>query len=234
MAHIKLQKSIIPACDFPDLRFLEKLVKETCKVEGIGAYKIGFELVIKNGIKEVIKSIRKHTSLPIIYDHQKAATDIPEMGDRFMKAIKGVDYVILFPLAGPVTEEKWIRAAFKERLGVIVGGEMTHRGFLQRSGGFIENMAPKQIYKIAANLGVNDFVVPGNKPFMIAEYKRFLESFGLKPIFYSPGFIEQGGSLSEAGKIAGDRFHPIVGRALYNSKNFNKTAKELVKAVLKI
>ncbi|MBI2137967.1 orotidine 5'-phosphate decarboxylase [Candidatus Woesearchaeota archaeon] len=232
MVHLKLQRSIIPACDFPDLKVLEKLVKETCKVEGIGAYKIGFELVIRNGIKEVIKSIRKFTSLPIIYDHQKAATDIPEMGDRFMKAVRGVDYVILFPLAGPITEEKWIRAAFKEKLGVIVGGEMTHHGFLQRSGGFIENMAPKKIYKIAANLGVNDFVVPGNKPFMIAEYRRFLESFGLRATFYSPGFIEQGGKLSESGKIAGDRFHAIVGRALYTSKNFNKAAKEMVKAII--
>ncbi|MBI2576155.1 orotidine 5'-phosphate decarboxylase [Candidatus Woesearchaeota archaeon] len=231
MAHIKLKRSIIPACDVATLKLLEKMVKETCKIEGIGAYKIGFELVISFGIKEVIKTIRKFTSLPIIYDHQKAATDIPELGERFMKAVKGVDYVILFPLAGPVTEEKWIRAAFKEKLGVIVGGDMTHKAFLQRSGGFIENMAPKQIYKIAAQLGVNDFVVPGNRPFMIAEYRRFLESFGLKPIFYSPGFIEQGGSISESAKIAGDRYHAIVGRAIYNSKNMGKTAKELVKVI---
>ena len=231
MAHIKLKRSIIPACDVPTLKLLEKLVKETCKIEGIGAYKIGFELVISFGIKEVIKTIRKFTSLPIIYDHQKAATDIPELGERFMRAVKGVDYVILFPLAGPVTEEKWIRAAFKEKLGVIVGGDMTHKAFLQRSGGFIENMAPKQIYKIAAQLGVNDFVVPGNRPFMIAEYRRFLESFGLKPIFYSPGFIEQGGSISESAKIAGDRYHAIVGRAIYNSKKMGKAARDLVKAI---
>ena len=231
MALIKLKRSIIPACDVQDLKTLDKLVKETCKVEGIGAYKIGFELVIRYGIKEVIKVIRNRTNLPIIYDHQKAGTDIPEMGEKFMKAVKGVDYVILFPMAGPVTEENWIKAAFKERVNVIVGGEMTHKAYMERGGGFILNMAPKQIFKIAANLGVRDFVVPGNKPFMINEYRRFLESFGMKPIFYSPGLIAQGGVLAESAKAAGENWHAIVGRALYNAKNIRKAAEGMVKAL---
>ncbi len=231
MAHIKLKKSIIPSCDVPSLKLLDKLVKETCKVKGVSAYKIGFELVIPFGIKEVIKTIRKRTKLPIIYDHQKGGTDIPEMGDKFMKAIKGVDSVILFPMAGPVTEEKWIKAAFKARLHVIVGGEMTHKAYMERAGGFILNMAPKQMFRIAANLGVRDFVVPGNKPFMIKEYARFLDSFGIKPVFYSPGLIAQGGSLSEGAKAAGDNWHAIVGRAIYNSKNMKKAAEKLVEAL---
>jgi len=231
MVIIKLKKGIIPSCDVPSLKLLDKLVKETCKVKGIGAYKIGFELVIPFGIKEVIKTIRKRTKLPIIYDHQKAGTDIPEMGEKFMKAIKGVDSVILFPMAGPITEEKWIKAAFKEKLHVIVGGEMTHKGYMERAGGFILNMAPKQMFKIAANLGVRDFVVPGNKPFMIREYARFLESFGIKPTFYSPGLIEQGGSLSEGAKAAGENWHAIVGRALYNARNIKKAAEQMVAAL---
>ncbi len=231
MPFIKLKKSIIPSCDVPNLKLLDKLVKETCNIEGIGAYKIGLELVIRYGIKEVIKAIRKRTKLPIIYDHQKAATDIPDLGEKFMKAINGVDAVILFPMAGPITEEKWIKAAFKERLQVIVGGDMTHKGYLERSGGFIVNMAPKRIFKIAANLGVRDFVVPGNKPFMIKEYKRFLESFGFKPILYSPGLITQGGSLTEGAKVAGENWHAIVGRALYKAKNIKKAALGMVKAL---
>jgi len=231
MQIIKLKKSIIPSCDVPNLKMLDKLVKETCKVEGVSAYKIGFELVIPFGIKEVIKTIRKRTQLPIIYDHQKAATDIPEMGEKFMKAIKGVDYVILFPMAGPITEEKWIKAAFKEKLHVIVGGEMTHKGYMERAGGYILNMAPKQIFKIAANLGVRDFVVPGNKPFMIKEYRRFLESFGLKPTFYSPGLVAQGGDLTEGAKAAGENWHAIVGRGIYRSKNMKKAAEKMVAAL---
>lgn len=231
MTFIKLKRSIIPACDVPNLKLLDKLVKETCRVKGIGAYKIGLGLVIPFGIREVIKTIRKRTKLPIIYDHQKAATDIPEMGEKFMKAVKGVDAVILFPMAGPVTEEKWIKAAFRERLHIIIGGEMTHKAYMERAGGFILNMAPKQIFKIAANLGVRDFVVPGNRPFMIQEYKRFLESFGIKPIFYSPGLIAQGGSLTEGAKAAGENWHAIVGRALYEAKNIKKAAEKMVQAL---
>lgn len=232
MSVIKLKKSVIPACDVDSLEKLEKLVKATCKVKGIGAYKIGSTLALPFGLKAVIKIIRKHTSLPIIYDHQKAATDIPDLGEKFMKAIKGIDYVILFPMAGPIVEEKWIKAAFKEKINVIVGGEMTHKAFLTKNGGFIDNYAPKKIFKLAVNLGINNFVVPGNKPYMMAEYKRFLESFGITPIFYSPGLIAQGGSLTEGAKAAGENWHAIVGRALYNAKDMKKAATELVKEII--
>ena len=135
---IKLNKSIIPSCDVPDLSKLKHLVKETCSVEGVGGYKIGLELCLKFGIPEVVKVIGENTSLPIIYDHQKAANDIPELGEKFAKAVKGVDAVILFPFTGPETEKAWIQACVKEKLKVIVGGEMTHKGFLESEGGFIE------------------------------------------------------------------------------------------------
>lgn len=232
MKIIKLDKSIIPACDVDTLEKLKKLVKETCSVEGIGAYKIGLELVIPFGMKNVIETIRKYTDLPIIYDHQKAGTDIPDLGVKFMKACKGVNAVIIFPQAGPVTEEAWIKAAKAEKLGVIVGGEMTHPGYLVGDNGFIDDNAPKKMYEIAVRLGVKDFVVPGNKPEKILEYKNFLESLNVEPVLYSPGLITQGGNLTESAKVAGSKWHAIVGRALYHAKDINKAAKELAKALI--
>jgi len=225
---IKLKKSIIPACDVSDLSKLKNLVKETCSVEGIGAYKIGLELCIPYGICQVIDTIRKHTNLPIIYDHQKAATDIPELGEKFARAVKGVDAIILFPFTGPETEKAWIKACKKAKLGVIVGGEMTHKGFLETEGGFISEKESLKIYEIAAKEKINDYVVPGNKPEKIKLYKAFLEARGIKPIFYSPGLIAQGGNITESAKAAGNNWHAIVGRALYNTKDINKAAKELV------
>ncbi len=229
MPIIKLNKSIIPSCDVSDLTKLKNLIKETCSVKGVGAYKIGLELCIPYGICHVVDAIRKQTDLPIIYDHQKAATDIPELGEKFAKAVKGVDAVILFPFAGPETERAWIKACRKEKLGVIVGGEMTHRGFLEREGGFISEKEALKIYEIAAKEKINDFVVPGNKPEKIRLYKAFLEARGVKPIFYSPGLIAQGGDITESAKAAGNYWHAIVGRALYNAKDINKAAKELVR-----
>jgi orotidine-5'-phosphate decarboxylase len=229
MSIIKMERSIIPACDLPTLEALEKLVRETCDIKGIGGYKIGFELVIPFGMRRVIETIRKHTELPIIYDHQKAGTDIPDTGEKFMKACKGVDAVILFPQAGPETERRWIEAARNEGMGVIIGGEMTHPKFLENDGGFILNSAPRTIYEIAASLGVKDFVVPGNKPERILEYRKMLESKGIKPVFYSPGMITQGGDISEAAKAAGSEWHAIVGRALYQSGDIRTKAEELAK-----
>ncbi|MAE42471.1 hypothetical protein CMO93_01760 [Candidatus Woesearchaeota archaeon] len=231
MSIIKLDKSIIPSCDVSDLTKLKNLVKETCSVKGIGAYKIGLELCLKYGIPEVIETIRKYTNLPIIYDHQKAATDIPELGEKFAKAVKGVDAVILFPFTGPETEKAWIKACKKANLGVIVGGEMTHKGFLEEDNGFINNAEALKIYEIAAKECISDFVVPGNKPEKIKMYKAFLEARGIKPVFYSPGLISQGGNITKSAKAAGSRWHAIVGRALYNAKDINKAAKEMVKAL---
>ena len=229
MPIIKMNKSIIPSCDVSDLTRLKNLVKETCSVDGIGAYKIGLELCIPYGICQVIDTIRKQTDLPIIYDHQKAATDIPELGEKFAKAVKGVDAVILFPLTGPETEKAWINACKKAKFGVIVGGEMTHKAFLESEGGFISEKESLKIYEIAAKEKINDYVVPGNKPEKIKLYKAFLEARGIKPVFYSPGLIAQGGNITESAQAAGESWHAIVGRALYNAKDIHKAAKELVK-----
>lgn len=229
MQIIKLDKSIIPSCDISDLSKLKDLVKETCSVEGVGGYKIGLELCLRFGVPQVVDAIRKYTNLPIIYDHQKAATDIPELGEKFAKAVKGVDAVILFPFTGPETEKAWIKACKKEKLGVIVGGEMTHKAFLESEGGFISEKESLKIYEIAAEQKINDYVVPGNKPEKIKLYKAFLEARGVKPIFYSPGLIAQGGNITESAHAAGERWHAIIGRALYNAKDINKAAKEIVK-----
>ncbi len=225
---IKLKKSIIPSCDVATIDELRKLVSETCDVKGVGAYKIGFELVIPFGTERVVAEIRKITDLPIIYDHQKAATDIPETGVKFAAACRDVDAIILFPQAGPITEREWIVAVQKTKKTVIVGGEMTHQGYLAESGGFLSNDAPLRMYSIAAEMGVKDYVVPGNKPQKILEYRKLLESKSVKPIFYSPGLVAQGGSISEGAKAAGERWHAIVGRGIYGAKDMKKAAQELV------
>ena len=141
---IKRQKSIIVAADVPDAQALRKLVKNTHRVRGIGGYKVGLELVLAHGLPKLVSIIRKYTSLPIIYDQQKAATDIPEMGKRFAHACQsaGVNSVILFPFGGAETEISWIKACQKAKLITIVGAHMTQPRFLASQGGFIANSPP--------------------------------------------------------------------------------------------
>lgn len=224
---IKLKRSIIPACDVGYLEDLEKLVDATCDVEGIGAYKIGFGLGLRYGLPAVCESIRSRTKIPIIYDHQKAATDIPETGELFAKVCKdaGLDAIILFPQAGPETERAWIKDCKKTGLGVIVGGEMTHPKYKLSDGGWLDDNAITQIYKIAADEGIRDFVVPGNKPDRIKYYAELLK--GANPVFYSPGLVAQGGEITESAKAAGERWHAIVGRGLYQAKDMKKAAEQL-------
>ena len=228
MQIINLKKSIIPSCDVGSLGKLSKLVKATCSVKGVGAYKIGFELVIPFGMETVVKTIRKITRLPIIYDHQKAGTDIPEMGEKFMKACKMADAVILFPQAGPETEAAWIKAAQNAKMNVIVGGDMTHQAYLKEAGGFIDDNAPKRMYEIAASMGVTDFVIPGNKPEKAMQYVDIIKNKIKNPVFYSPGLIAQGGSISDLARKL-DSWHAIVGRAIYEAKDIKKATEELAK-----
>jgi len=232
MSFLKDDRTVIVACDVDSLSALKELVKETCNVKGIGGYKIGFELVIPFGMKVVLKTIRDITKLPVMYDHQKAATDIPDTGEKFVKACKGIDAIILFPQAGPKTEVAWIKACQKYKIKCIVGGEMTHPGYLMEDDGFLDDEAPQRIYGLAAEMGVVDFVVPGNKPDKIKKYREFLEKFSIKPVFYSPGLVAQGGSLTQGAKAAGDKWHAIVGRGIYQAKDMKKAAEELCKELI--
>jgi orotate phosphoribosyltransferase len=222
------QKSVIPACDVSALEDFEDLVQQTAEVEGIGGYKVGFELALAYNLQKVVETVRKHTNKPVIYDHQKAATDIPDTGKNFARVCKQakVDAIILFPQAGPETERAWIYHALNAGLNLIVGGRMTHPGYSVSEGGFLTDEGALEMYKIGAKAGINNFVVPGNKPEVIEQIKSLVESEGVSPTFYAPGFIAQGGKIGDATKIAGDNWHAIVGRGIYKAEDRKMAAVE--------
>jgi orotidine-5'-phosphate decarboxylase len=225
---ISRDKSVIPACDVEGIDQYEELVKQTADVSGIGGYKVGFELGYSFGLPRVVEVTRKHTNKPIILDHQKAGTDIPDTGKNFARTMKkaGVDAVIFFPQAGPETERAWIYHALDYGLKVIVGGRMTHPAYAVSEGGFITDEGALEMYRIAARAGVSNFVVPGNKPDVIKTVRDVVEAEGVVPVFYAPGFIAQGGKIEDAARVAGDRFHGIVGRGIYSAKDMRAAAIE--------
>jgi orotidine-5'-phosphate decarboxylase len=229
---IERDRSIVPACDVSEDE-LDKLVKATADVQGVGAYKVGMVLAMSIGLPRTVEIVRRHTDKPIIYDHQKAGTDIPETGHPFMRVCReaGVDAVILFPQAGPVTETAWIRAAKEEGLGVIVGGLMTHQCYTEGEGGYLADQKVLDIYLNALKEGVTEFVVPGTKIEAIHKVREMLEHEGAEPTFYSPGLIKQGGDIKAAAEAAGKRWHAIVGRALYGADDMHKAAEELVRCL---
>ncbi|MFH1850652.1 MAG: orotidine 5'-phosphate decarboxylase / HUMPS family protein [archaeon] len=233
MPIINRDKSVIPACDVATLEKLKAIVNATCSIEGVGGYKVGCTLTLMYGLKQIMEAVRDLTDLPVIYDHQKAGTDIPALGEKFMDACKraGVNAVILFPQAGPVTEEAWISAARQADVDIIVGGEMTHEGYMKSDNGWILDESAGRIFEIAANMNVTDFVVPGNKPDKITEYRNLLLSKDISPVLYSPGLIAQGGEITAAAEAAGDKWHAIIGRAIYDAGDMSLAAKKFTKKI---
>jgi len=230
MALIRYSRSIIPACDVETLDDLRELVRLTHDVDRIGGYKLGSTPAITYGLPELVRVVRGFTDLPIIYDHQKAMTDIPDTGRAFAAAVKaaGVDALIGFPMAGPATQDAWTKACQEVGLGVIIGGEMTQPRYRRSEGGYVSDEALDEIYLNGARLGVTDFVVPGNKVERVAHYRELLTPVvGGAPTFFSPGFVAQGGEVSEAAKVSGGSWHAIVGRGIYGAKGIRAAAKEL-------
>ncbi len=225
MVWITRSTGIVPACDIP-LHKLEELVRATSDMDFIVAYKIGFEALL-GGLDTWVRTARKHTDKPIIYDHQKAMTDIPDTGKRFAEIIKsaGADAIIGLPQSGPATQVEWIRAAFGQDLEVIIGGEMTHPHYKVSEGGYISDGSLVAMYVTGAHAGVTNFVVPGNKPDRIAFYRDEIKRVApnVKPAFYSPGLVTQGGRIADAAKEAGDRWYGIIGRGIHG--DFAKTGR---------
>lgn len=233
-------RSIIPALDCPPERGAE-IVFGTQRVESVRAFKLGAWAGTNiPGIEAYINAIRPYLGdRKVIYDHQKGGTDIPDM-DRYLADMRtvGVDAFIIFPLAGPITQERWTVASIEAGLAVLTGGHMTHDKFLRSEGGYIADDAPEMMYRLAVRLGDREFVVPGNKPEFVKKYRDIIlnelaeqghhdDEFAL----YAPGLVVQGGTISEAGKAAGNRWHGIAGRVLLTAPDVEAAALELASQI---
>ena len=217
---------IIPALDTVDLDAALRLV---CKVAGRGSvhgFKLGFALGLGHGLPEAVRRIREWTDKPLIYDHQKAATDIPDTGALFGDVMKqaGIDEVILFPHTGPHTLAAWTRAMQERGMKAIVGAVMTHPAYLVSEGGYIADAAAAAIYRQAAVLGVGAFVVPLTKPELVAKLAAEVP-FTAAQEFYSPGYGAQGGDPAKFPSLA--RHYLIMGRSLMAAED---PAKKLAEA----
>jgi orotidine-5'-phosphate decarboxylase len=217
---IQSKKSVIVAADVPNLGKLANLAEAMVGVNGIGGFKLGLTLAMQD-LSAAVSAVRRSLgpNFPIIYDHQKAGNDIPDMGKQFAEVLKnsGVDAAILFPFAGPATQEAWTKACFDAGLQVLTGGVMTHPQFLVSEDGYIADESVERIYRLACKLGVRDFVVPGNKKNWVNRVRSVLvKELGEGSfVLYAPGFITQKGDISECGQAAGNEWHAIVGSAIY-------------------
>ncbi|MBM4355748.1 MAG: hypothetical protein FJ109_18485 [Deltaproteobacteria bacterium] len=223
---------LMPALDLDELDDAVRAVASVGRLDAICGFKVGFSLGLGFGLPEVVRRLRAVTDKPIIYDHQKGGTDIPETGPLFARAMAKaqVDAAILFPQAGPKTLAAWVGALEQQGVGVIVGGVMTHPGYLKSEGGYLDDDAVAGIYSHAVEAGVRSFVLPLTRP-QAAE--RIVERSGIAAGWtcYSPGFGAQQGDPSRFGFVR--RHVLIVGRALLSAADpaayVNRIAEELAR-----
>ena len=234
---IKLRWGIIVACDVPGLEQLSSLVRATCKIDCIVGYKVGMLLALSNGLTSATTSVKKHTDKPVIYDHQKFGTDIPEVcSGEVLDQIKsaGIEGLIMFPHAGIETLKAALRGCKEREICPIIGGEMTHKGYLQNEGGYISNDAPRRMYADAAQEGARYFVVPGTKTDQIKIYSELLGGIVSDPVFMFPGIGKgQGGDIVDAFEATAPyRAYAIVGRSIYQSSDPRGAAEQLWQTVV--
>lgn len=228
------KKGIIIAADVPSISRLSSLAELACDIPEVVAIKIGFALALRFGLKSVVSSIKNVCNFPIIYDHQKAATDIPSMGRPFAEVCyeAGVESVIFFPQAGPKTLDAFVSASLNKNLVPIIGLIMTHSAYLQSEGGFITDDAPVIICKKSIDVGVKHFVLPGTKPDLI---KRFAEGqlSTIRPAsILMPGIGTQGGEIASTFKsVVGHNPYAIIGSAVYNASNPKDALQQFAKEI---
>lgn len=217
----KESSGIILACDVTTLPELRSLVSIQTERQGIVGIKIGFMLALKFGLPSVVAEIRNVSSLPIIYDHQKAGTDIPAMGASFAECCDeaGVDAAIIFAHAGPATLRAFVEALSKTRVTPIVGAAMTHPHFLISEGGYISDDIAEQAYNLALSLDIDWFVAPGTKPELIRRLAALAHQ-NERAAVMMPGIGTQQGDINLAFEAAGSmRKYAIIGSAIYKAQD---------------
>lgn len=231
---IPANRSLIVAADVRPCRCAGLMRSLISAATHIGAVKLGFSGAY-NGLADGVDRTRfgledwhDGQKVPIIFDPQKGATDIPDMGQRFAAEVKRArcDAVILFPFAGPATQSAWTKYCQDAGLRVIIGAVMTHPQFLVSEGGYIADDAPLRIFAQACKDGVTDFVVPGSKIAWVTTLRQQLvgelgpDSFDL----YAPGLGKVPGDIRTCAAAAGLRFHAIVGGPIYDAAQSDRVS----------
>ena len=161
---LKGDMGIVPALDIDSHEHLERVVRETSKREGVAGYKLGLTSVLHFGLRESVRRLRDLTDLPIIYDHQKAGPDMPDMAKKYTALCKeaDVDGLILFPVAGPTAVDSFVGEAIRADLTPFVGGEIPVPDYGVSGGGYMLDDALDRILVRAVQNKSDHFVLPAH------------------------------------------------------------------------
>jgi orotidine-5'-phosphate decarboxylase len=227
---------VIPACDAETIGELERLIDQTTSIEGIVGYKLGLTGVLQLGLAGVVRTVREHTDLPLLYDHQKAGPDIPDMAAKFVRLCReaGVQGLILFPLAGPGAVRSFVGQSLEQGLVPVVGGALPLPDYLASGGGFVADDGPRRLFIQTAEVGADHFVVPANDAGTVRRYASLLRELVERPKLVMPGIGSLGGTIAHSFiETAGCDAYAIVGRAIYAAADPADAARRLADEALR-
>lgn len=227
---------VVPALDVESVEELQRLVEATHDVEGIVGYKLGVAGALHLGLRGAVQAIQNITDLPVVYDHQKAGLDIPDMAAKYASICSeaGVHSLILFPLAGERAVREFVGHAQRGGLVPIVGGALPLAEYYVSGGGYVADDALDRIFALSAALGATEFVVPANDPEVVKRYARGLQAEVDRPGIFLPGIGALGGSIESAFvAAAGCRCYAVIGREIYKSKDPRVRAQQLGEEALR-
>jgi orotidine-5'-phosphate decarboxylase len=218
-----MMEAALVSLDLQTTKEVRQLVTSIDRSQHVYGYKLGALCSLSLGLRAAVSVIRAHSSKPIVFDHQKAGNDIPDISRRLVQltASVGVSGFILFPFAGPSVMGAMIEECTKLGVTPIVGARMTHAQFETSEGGFLSEDVCDKILEHACKLGVENFVVPGNRRREAQHQLNTIRRFVPSPTLWAPGIGRQGGSVGELSTIsdAGVRIVPIVGSLVYLDAN---------------
>ncbi|WP_022724117.1 orotidine 5'-phosphate decarboxylase / HUMPS family protein [Rhodopseudomonas sp. B29] len=219
---LKGEMGIVPALDIDSHEQLEMVVRETTKREGVAGYKLGLTSVMRFGLKESMKRLRDLTNLPVLYDHQKAGPDMPDMAKKYTALCKeaDVDGLILFPVAGPTAVDGFVGEAIKAGIVPVVGGEIPVPDYGVSGGGYMLDDALDRILARAVGNEADHFVLPAHDVAKIKRWSNWIAGNVKQPVVLLTGFGALGGSIetSFAAAAACPRRFAIVGRLITGAK----------------
>lgn len=227
---------IIPALDVESTEAVKKIVEATNGIDGVSGYKIGLSSVLRQGLAATVRGLRELTDLPLVYDHQKAGPDVPDMAGKFSRICKesGIDALILFPLAGPGAVTSFVGSAIENQLVPIVGGDLPFDDYNASGGGYVIDDALDRIFDRAVEAGARHFVVPGNTTDKVSRYAERLGAIFAAPTLLIPGIGALGGSITDCFTAAQDcHCHAVIGRAIYAADDPVAAARELADQALR-
>jgi hypothetical protein len=233
----KYERTAMPACDFQSLGSFKKLLVATKDMPLVEPYKIGgLSLPLIFGLGNVMRFARKYTDKKIVFDKQKFGCEMGEDIEIAITSCKefGVEIIIVFPFVGLEAELEWIHQCHRHDMDLIIGGHMTVSKYTTSEGGYMNDDYVEEVYELAAKMGCNKFVVPGNKLRKTEHYINLIAKYVEEPEFVVPGHFEQNplwpksSGIKEFMEICPYSWHPVFGPA-DGVKNVGITAANVVK-----